>query len=79
MPKLGWRYLVAISALPLGIFVLLFQFVGFPESLMYLATTGQRSKLQEELTRVSFQTHLWVRNAKLFVIWQFYPKHRSKH
>ena len=52
MPKLGWRYLVAVSALPLLIFVFLFWPCGFPESLMYLATTGQRSKLQEELVKV---------------------------
>ena len=48
---LGWRYLLALSTLPLALFLILSPKL-LPESLMYLATTGQKDKVEEELKKV---------------------------
>ena len=48
---LGWRYLLALSTLPLTLFLILSPKL-LPESLMYLATTGQKDKVEEELKKV---------------------------
>jgi len=52
MPTLGWRYLLALSTLPLALFLILSPKL-LPESLMYLATTGQKDKVEEELKKVA--------------------------
>merc|ERR1712051_263538 len=49
---LGWRYLLALSTLPLALFLILSPKL-LPESLMYLATTGQKDKVEEELKKVA--------------------------
>ena len=50
-PDLGWRYLVAISSLPLLVFLLLSRFL--PESLMFLAITGQKDMVERQLNEVA--------------------------
>ena len=51
MPTLGWRYLLALSTIPLGIFVIMGPKL-LPESPMYLATTGQKDRVENELKKV---------------------------
>ena len=52
-PELGWRYLLAISSLPLLIVLTVCHWI--PESFLYLAATGQRKKAEEHLHRVSLK------------------------
>ena len=52
MPTLGWRYLVALSTLPMITFLL----IGpkfMPESPLYLAATGQKSRVMDQLNKVN--------------------------
>ncbi len=54
-PHLGWRYLVAFSSLPLVV-VLVFSFF-LPESLFYLAATGQEERVEKTLSLVKAESH----------------------
>ena len=45
------RYLVAISSLPLLVFLLFSRFL--PESLMFLAVTGQKDLVERQLNTVA--------------------------
>ncbi len=50
-PDLGWRYLLAISSLPLVIVLVVSFFI--PESLLYLAAIGQKEEVEKNLDMVS--------------------------
>ena len=51
MPTLGWRYLVGFSTIPLALFVCMSPFV-LPESPFYLASVGDKQRLELELEKV---------------------------
>ena len=52
MPTLGWRYLVGFSVLPLASFVIMSPFI-LPESPFYLASIGDKNRVEIELAKVS--------------------------
>jgi MFS family permease len=51
MPTLGWRWLIGLSTIPITCFVILSPII-LPESPLYLASTGQKEKVQEQLNKV---------------------------
>ena len=51
MPLFGWRVLVALSSLPLAVF--LCSLPWCPESPLYLATTGKETEVHAQINRVS--------------------------
>ena len=55
-PNLGWKYLLAISSLPLVIVFAVSFFM--PESLLYLAATGQKKRVEKTLKLVSVLNYL---------------------
>ena len=52
MPVLGWRYLIFFSSLPLTLFTIMATFL-LPESPMYLALTGQKTRVQNEINKIA--------------------------
>ena len=54
MPTLGWRYLMGFSVLPLASFVIMSPFI-LPESPFYLASIGDKNRVEIELEKVSFE------------------------
>ena len=51
MPTLGWRYLVAVSVIPLLIFLFFSPII--PESLLYLSVSGQQKRAEKLIARVN--------------------------
>lgn len=51
MPTLGWQYLVALSTLPMLLFLLIAPKI-LPETPIYLASIGKKEKVQEILNKV---------------------------
>ena len=51
MTNYGWRYLIALSTIPLFVFLLCAYWM--PESPLYLATVGRREEMEAQIKRVS--------------------------
>lgn len=51
-PETGWRYLIAFSTFPLGLFTLLSPTL-IPESLQYLATSGDKEQVIQQLNNIA--------------------------
>ena len=58
---------MAISSLPLLIFLLFSRML--PESLMFLAITGQKDMVERQLNTVSENRHCQMRKTKLVAGW----------
>ncbi len=56
MPRLGWRYLLAFSTVPLLLFVAAAP-KHLPESPIYLASRGKKEEAEELVKRVSIKAN----------------------
>ena len=59
MPTLGWRYLIGFSTIPLALFVCMAPFI-LPESPFYLASVGDKQRVEIELAKVNKERKLQI-------------------